>query len=735
MRAGEGLLVVHPLGHVGDQPASGPHVVHPAFGHFQVCVGGVGFDAHCIGHPDLQPPVAQLIEDQGCQIHAVGRIGKATDAEPDRFDTAVRLPPDLKGQAFDLNVDDLCAWLKQVALTLQYAHQRGVIHRDIKPHNILLGGEGEVYLTDWGVCLLDVTHPDAHLMSSDLRYALVGSPPFMSPEQALCQPKLMGPTADVYSLGATLYHGLTGRLPIQGTSLSDFLWSLRHEEISPVNHVRSERGLPLIASELAEICMRALEKTPNKRYQSARAFADALDRFLRGELERERQIQRAEDALRRAHLEAARFDQLFKRQSELRDEITSLRTQYKQSNDPEVRALLWRQEELLDTLLSPLEESFSHAISSYRTTLSYIKDHAEAKRELSRLFLTRYEEAETLGDRAWVTYFEERLREYGDEAILSELDGACQINLERLPLGVEVSLCSFTAQRYRTISQELMRLVSPIHRPIELGRGDYLLKLKHPQSAEVRIPLSLRRVNTTTLAPRLPRAASMPQGFTFIEDNLAMQTHPVTVAAYFDFLNDLKPEVAAQHAPRYYHTAYALPNQEGVYSAPFLDVEGDEWLPDWPVMLVSLTDASAYATWLGERLKRVVRLPTASEWLKAAQGSDQRPYPWGLSFDSSLCSMRESRSGRPTPTVVGAYESDRSPYGIYDVSGTIAQWTSSVIEGDTQYYRVMGAAFNSMELLCDLNQEIRALGDNGMIHIGFRLVCELTEDDFLDPPY
>ena len=130
-------------------------------------------------------------------------------------------------------------------------------------------------------------------------------------------------------------------------------------------------------------------------------------------------------------------------------------------------------------------------------------------------------------------------------------------------------------------------------------------------------------------------------------------------------------------------------------------------------------------------LGKKARLPTAQEWLHAAQGADHRPYPWGTAFDSSLCSMRESTQGKPSPTRVGAYPSDCSPFGIYDVAGTIAQWTSTLWPGTTSDYRVMGAAFNSMELLCELTQELRAPGNIGLVHTGFRLVIELDDDDFL----
>lgn len=476
--------------------------------------------------------------------------------------------------------------------------------------------------------------------------------------------------------------------------------------------------------------MKALQRETSQRFYSAQEFADTLDSFLRGELERERLSQIATKSLIKARREAERFRGLFNKKRELRREINELRSKVKHGFT-QSKSILWQKEEFLDNILSPLEESFSSAITSYREVLNSLQRHEEAIREISKLLFLRYEEAESLGERAWVTYFEERLRAYGDPEILQQLSGLCSLTFRGLPPQTEIEVYSFTAQRYRTISQKRLTVVTPLQHPLELSRGTYLLKVKHPMSVEVRVPISLTRVKEYEVSISLPYKGRIPKGFTFIKDRLAMQTYPVTVAEYFDFLNDLAPEIAARRAPRYYHTAYALPNEAGRYVVPFSDVEGDEWQADWPIMLISQPDASAYAEWIGQQLRHKTRLPTADEWRNAAQGSDQRPYPWGLAFDASLCSMRESHSGRPTPSAVGAFPMDCSPYGVYDLSGTIAQWTSSTIEGDPEYYRVMGAAFNSMEVLCDLNQEIRALGENGMIHIGFRVVLDLTKEDLI----
>ena len=96
-----------------------------------------------------------------------------------------------------------------------------------------------------------------------------------------------------------------------------------------------------------------------------------------------------------------------------------------------------------------------------------------------------------------------------------------------------------------------------------------------------------------------------------------------------------------------------------------------------------------------------------------------------------LCHMRDSEKGRTMPKAVGTTPSDCSPYGLYDTAGNIAQWTSSLVEGTKDIYRIKGAGFNSMELLCDLNQEIESPASSCLIHLGFRLLFELDESDFV----
>ena len=155
---------------------------------------------------------------------------------------------------------------------LDHAHHQGVVHRDVKPSNVLFDVQGAPWLTDFGLA----TQPggDATLT---LDGQLLGTPAYMAPEQAAGKTHQIDGRTDVYGLGAVLYECLTGRLPFMG-SPSAILDQIHHCDPLLPSHIN-----PRIDRDLAMICLTALEKHPADRYQSARALGDDLRRFLAGE--------------------------------------------------------------------------------------------------------------------------------------------------------------------------------------------------------------------------------------------------------------------------------------------------------------------------------------------------------------------------------------------------------------------------------------------------------------------
>ncbi len=160
-----------------------------------------------------------------------------------------------------------------ISRAVGFAHRQGVLHRDLKPSNILIDGEGNPMVSDFG--LAKRFGVENELTRSGV---VVGTPSYMSPEQASGRRESVGPASDIYSLGCVLYHALTGRPPLVAESVMELVLLILEQDPTPPRALR-----PRLDRDLEMIVIRCLQKPPDLRYETADELADDLEAFLRDE--------------------------------------------------------------------------------------------------------------------------------------------------------------------------------------------------------------------------------------------------------------------------------------------------------------------------------------------------------------------------------------------------------------------------------------------------------------------
>jgi serine/threonine protein kinase len=251
------------------------------------------FEAETTGrleHPGIVPVYGLGVDERGRPYYAMRLIrGETLKEAIARFHTADGPMRDPGRRSLALR--ELLARFISVCNTIAYAHGRGILHRDIKPANILLGPYGETLVMDWGLAKAagrpadEPPAPDGTLRpesAGDLGATQsgewLGTPSFMSPEQAAGRIDALGPASDVYSLGATLYNLLTGRPAFDGTDVFAILGQVREGDFPPPRSVD-----PTIDRALEAICLKAMANEPEGRYASCRALAEDVERWMADE--------------------------------------------------------------------------------------------------------------------------------------------------------------------------------------------------------------------------------------------------------------------------------------------------------------------------------------------------------------------------------------------------------------------------------------------------------------------
>jgi serine/threonine-protein kinase len=661
-----------------------------------------------LGHADDDRATGLIAEAQTCaqlehpSIVPVYDIG--TDATGNPYYT-MRV---VRGRTFrDLIADNLdpaasrtplaqmLGILRQVCLAVDYAHSRGVVHRDLKPDNVVLGEFGEVYVVDWGIAHVQEGSPIYRASSS---IAIAGTPGYMAPEQLLGT--AIDGRADVFALGVMLYEILSGARPFADSGLQSVVERRTKSVDVPPSRRNPVRAAPTVFDELVLAC---LSPDPKSRPARARAIADAIDAFLDGERAR---AEREKEALAYAKEgEAARssFEDLDARGRALAEQGEKALAELPAWAEAEKKQSAWLVLAESRRLLADAARALARAEAAFARALGRVANHAEARRGLAALYFRQFEAAETDGDEEQMARYLDLARTYDDGELALEIANRGELVIQA-ESGIELRIARYEPRGPLLCLVDDRMLDSPAE-AVSLLAGSYSM-LAERNGISVRYPLVIHRAKRHRLALRFPTPGAVPAGMVLIPGgpwmasvpgssrlqprslrDFAIGRLPVTFGEYALFLDTLDEAQCQQRLPRADGAAVLIRDGDCWRLCPdFIAGAARKYVPEdreleLPVMGVRWYDAVAYARWRSESSGLALRLPTDLEWDKAFRGADARPVPMGTGFDPSFAKTRGSRPEASQPEPVGAFPLDESPYGVRDLAGGVGDWTRTAADG------------------------------------------------------
>ncbi|MFT7521850.1 MAG: serine/threonine protein kinase/formylglycine-generating enzyme required for sulfatase activity, partial [Kiritimatiellia bacterium] len=600
----------------------------------------------------------------------------------------------------------------RVCDAVEHAHSNGVVHRDVKPQNVLLGDLDVVKLADWGIAKRFTagssagwrfgvpTRQEAHLTQLG---TVIGSPSYMSPEQASGVPEDVGPSTDVYALGATLYHLLSGSAPFYGPA----------EEVIPLLRttapprmrdrlIRPQHHAP-IPQKLELIVERAMQRQPGDRYRSAGALGRALQAWLADDAREDQ----AKQLLLAVTEREAEIDNAKARLQRLRDEAYVARIRQPTWASIEAKEPGWALQVECDAAAHAVTIDTLEIEEMLGASFSLAPQYPPARERLVQFYQQRLLEAEDRDDVEHAQLCVAMLRELGSHNIEGWLASGGSLSLRTDPPGASVRVFRYVERDRRLLPELVQDLgVTPLVR-VPVPAGSLLLVIEHPEHQTVRYPVFLQRgEHWHGRAPGQEQATPiwLPEAGRFTEDQRYVPAgwyraggldavdafHPrrlwlngfvidrlqVTVAEWIEFATAMADEGHTADAERALsalsRSAYVA--TVAVDGHVLLDASGlDRSLP---IAAVEPESARRFVTWRSERDGQPWRLPSEYEWEKAARGVDGRRMPWGRHIEPAFAHFGGSQKD-PCYLPVGSFETDRSVYGVQDMAGGVSDLTLS----------------------------------------------------------
>ncbi len=659
---------------------------------------------------------------------------------------------------------------RTVCGAVAHAHQRGVVHRDLKPDQIVFGEHGEVLVLDWGLAARVGGRPmpiaaspgDALSSAGSIRsgqtvlFGVHGAPRYLAPERLEPGRIRAATTQDVYALGAVLYHVLAWRPPVSAIGADEppeAYWERIRGQIVDLARpsefgVWQQRFDPIWDA----ITMRCLAVDPEDRYADAGALFRKVDDALDELVDLERRRERATEAVAVGNASARELDGQQRKLVEARGRRRALQDRVPPHAPLEARRDLWDAEDREEELALAVADRFAAAERAYHLALSHDGGNREARERLADLYEDRLREAEREGDAPGAAYYLSRLREYDDGRRLKLRARAGTLTIEGRPRGAAARLAPLVEVDRRLVPASWTELGQTPVGPRALEQGRYQLEIRADGRATARYALRIEADDELRLWPTLPLRADVPDGFAYVPAgpclvggdpalpeagprrrvdvaDFAIGVFPVTMGQYRAFIATLPREEAERRIPR--EPVDDVPIwrwEDGQWTIPARDPHGDPMGPETPALLVRAEDAEAYCAWLGARMERTCRLPTRDEWEYAARSGDGRFFPWGNRWEPHYCWGAERQLDRPKaiPAAVGRVAQDRSVAGVRDLAGNVADWLADGFTGDQTQRHVGGGVWFSYERTARLARRVGYLASDRSAGLAFRPLADLV---------
>jgi len=632
---------------------------------------------------------------------------------------------------------------KRVCVTVAYAHSQNVIHRDLKPQNIMLGEHGEVFVLDWGIAKLISDYENATQSaqknqnqlpirlrpgteaSETIAGSIFGTPSYMSPEQARGQQKQVGTASDIYALGAILYKILSGVPPFQESEPIQTLAKAAEGESSSL----SEATLAVMPPwPLVKVQQKAMNKVRKERFANATLLAESIQSWIDG-------TQRNEEAAvmleQYKHL-STEIGFLEQQQIELQKEAEKLLRTIPAWAPAGKKSYAWQRENLAHELTLTIDSKRFDAEQKLHAAYMHAPSASFVQRALVRHYHKEHIQAETEEDKRRASRAELRLRAHASqlhsssrERIMVEeyLESKGTLSITTEPEGFDVLLCEYRQSNRRMASQFIRHLGRTPVKSAEIPQGSHHIIIRKEHYKEAIVPVSLTRndewkaIIPGTSEPYVIRMFKVtdlndddcyvPAGWfrcggdptipTSLSsrrlwlEGFIIKRYPVTNAEYLTFLNDLletgRTKEAFEHAPRQRSAKKGeqgelLYNYDENTGFAFPDHKNlsHETQGELPATSINWFSCVAYCRWFSEKTGFDWRLPHELEWEKAARGIDGRFFPWGNTLDPSWCCMRQSHKETPAPASVFQFPLDEGPYGVRGQSGNVRDWCINTYE-------------------------------------------------------